>query len=168
MQLRESTSALAGIVLSIVLIIGISLIPTLQIGAQGQVQRQQSSPPPPGTTAAPSTTPAPPTPGTSRPLSPPSTTPPPPPSTTPAPPTLATTRPPLGFEVIGGAVTRTATVLIPQSSMMTMLDNLQTAMNAVEDDEDAMMALQSVVQELKSAATAAGMSVENTTDGDLK
>ena len=48
---------------------------------------------------------------------------------------------------------------------MTMLDNLQTAMNALTDDEDAMMALESVVQELKSPATAAGMSVENTTDG---
>jgi hypothetical protein len=151
MELRESTSEFAGIVLSIVLIIGISLIPTLQIGVQGQVQRQQSPPPPtPGTTAAPSTTPAPPTPGTSRPLSPPSTTPPPPPSTTPAPPTLATTRPPLDFEVIGGAVNQSATIVIPQSSVMTMIDNLQTAMDAVADDEDAMMALESVVQQLRS------------------
>ena len=140
MKLKKFPFKLGVIVLSIVLITGISLIPTLQIGVQGQVRRQQSPPPPtPGTSAAPSPTPAPPTPGTSPPLS--------------------------GFEVIGGAVNQSATVLIPQSSMMTMLDNLQTAMNAVKDDEDAMMALESVVQELKSAATAAGMSVENTTDG---
>src|SRR5215212_9445490 len=106
MERRESTSELAGIVL----IIGISLIPTLQIGVQGQVQRQQS-PPTPGTSAAPSTTPAPPIPGTSRPLPPASTIPPPPPSTTPAPPTPATSHPPLGFEVIGGADNHSATVL---------------------------------------------------------
>ena len=68
----------------------------------------------------------------------------------------------------GGAANQTAMVMIPQSSMMTMLDNVQTAMSAVGDDEDAKMALESVDQELRSAATAAGMSVENTTDGDLR
>src|SRR5919106_4868138 len=62
----------------------------------------------------------------------------------------------------GGAANQTAMVMIPQSSMMTMLDNVQTAMSAVGDDEDAMMALQSVDQELRSAATAAGMSVPTT------
>ena len=45
-----------------------------------------------------------------------------------------------------------------------MIENVQIAMCAVGDDEDAMMALESVDQELRSAATAAGMSVENTTD----
>ena len=138
MELRKSASELTGIVLSIVLITGISLIPTLQIAVQGQVQRQQS-PPTPGTIA--------------------------PPSTTPAPPTPATTRPPLDFEVVGNVVNQSTTIMIPQSSVMTMLDNLQTAMDAVADDEDAMMALESVDQELKSAANASGISIENTTDG---
>src|ERR687890_585075 len=64
----------------------------------------------------------------------------------------------------GGAANQTAMVMIPQSSMMTMLDNVQTAMSAVGDDEDAMMALQSVNQELRSAATAAGMSVPTTSE----
>src|SRR5215212_7769047 len=64
----------------------------------------------------------------------------------------------------GGAANQTAMVMIPQSSMMTMLDNVQTAMSAVGDDEDAMMALQSVDQELRSAATAAGMSVPTTSE----
>ena len=64
----------------------------------------------------------------------------------------------------GGAANQTAMVMIPQSSMMTMLDNVQTAMGAVGDDEDAMMALQSVDQELRSAATAAGMSVPTTSE----
>ena len=162
MELRKSASELTGIVLSIVLITGISLIPTLQIAVQGQVQRQQS-PPTPGTIAPPSTTPAPPTPGTTHRLSPPSTTPPPPPSTTPAPPTPATTRPPLDFEVVGNVVNQSTTIMIPQSSVMTMLDNLQTAMDAVADDEDAMMALESVDQELRSAANASGISIETTT-----
>src|ERR687890_474053 len=64
----------------------------------------------------------------------------------------------------GGAANQTAMVMIPQSSMMTMLDNVQTAKSAVGDDEDAMMALQSVNQELRSAATAAGMSVPTTSE----
>ena len=64
----------------------------------------------------------------------------------------------------GGAANQTAMVMIPQSSMMTMLDNVQTAKGAVGDDEDAMMALDSVDQELRSAATAAGMSVPTTSD----
>src|SRR5919107_554075 len=64
----------------------------------------------------------------------------------------------------GGAANQTAMVMIPQSSMMTMLDNVQTAKSAVGDDEDAMMALDSVDQELRSAATAAGMSVPTTSE----
>src|SRR5918912_382973 len=50
-----------------------------------------------------------------------------------------------------GAANQTAMVMIPQSSMMTMLDNIQTAKGAVGDDEDAMMALDSVDQELRSS-----------------
>jgi hypothetical protein len=164
----NTKSKLGVIVLSIVLLTGISLVPTLQIGVQGRGQPHRlttpgaspgpaTSPPPgkspppptPGTSAAPSTTPAPPTPGTSPPLS------------------SATIRPPSGFGVVGEAANQGATVVIPQSSVMTMLDNLQTAMNAVDNDnkDEAMTALNSANQELRNAATAAGMSVGNTTDG---
>ena len=140
MELREFTSELTVILLSIVLITGISLIPTLQIGVQGQIR--YSPPPTPGTTSVPSTT-------------------------------TTTTRPPPDFGAADGAADQTegsgaadqsATVMIPQSSVMMILDNLQTLMDAVADDEDAMMALESIDQILRSAATAAGMSVENTTD----
>ena len=82
-----------------------------------------------------------------------------PPSITPAPP------PPQGLGTGGGATNQTAMVMIPQSSIMRMIDNVQIAMDAIGDDEEAMMALESVDQELRSAATAAGMFVENTTDG---
>ena len=63
-----------------------------------------------------------------------------------------------------GAANQSGLVMIPQSSAM-MINNVQIAMSAVGDDEDAMMALESVDEELRSAATAAGMSVENITDG---
>jgi hypothetical protein len=82
-----------------------------------------------------------------------------PPSITPAPP------PPQGLGTGGGATNQTAMVMIPKSSIMRMIDNVQIAMDAIGDDEEAMMALESVDQELRSAATAAGMFVENTTDG---
>jgi hypothetical protein len=165
----NNISKLSIIVLSIVLLTGIYLIPTLQIEVQGQV-RQQQSPPTPGTKPSPSTTPAPPTPGTK-----------PSPSTTPAPPPETTTiiqRPTTSSDldaVAGaaanqtedGAVNQSAMVMIPQSSVMTMMSNLQAAMNAVDNDnkDETMTALNSVEQELKSAAAAAGMSVGNTTDG---
>jgi hypothetical protein len=78
---------------------------------------------------------------------------------TPAPPPL------LGLGAAGGgSASETGMVMIPLSS-----DNNDSQCtnrhSAVEDDEDAMMALESVDQELRSAATAAGMSVENTIDG---
>jgi len=82
-----------------------------------------------------------------------------PPSITPAPP------PPQGLGTGGGATNQTAMVMIPQNSIIRMIDNVQIAMDAIGDDEEAMMALESVDQELRSAATAAGMFVENTTDG---
>ena len=50
MQLIKFTPKLRVIVLFIVLFSGISLVPTLQIAVQGQVQ-QQRSPPTPGTIA---------------------------------------------------------------------------------------------------------------------
>ena|SRR5215212_4009041 len=140
----NNISKLGVLALSIVLLTGISLVPTLQIGVQGQVQQQLAP---------------------ERPLSPggsPSSG-----STSPSP----TTRPALDTADGGaanqtgggGAVNQTAMVMIPQSSVMTMIDNLQTAMDAVADDEDIVMALQSVDQELRSAANASGISIETTT-----
>ena len=157
-------SKLGVIVLSIVLLTGISIIPTLQIEVQGRGQPLRlttpgtsptpgtssthgRSPPPatPGTTAAPSPTPAPPTPGMTPPLS------------------SATIRPPSDFGAVGGAVNQSAMVMIPQSSVMTMMSNLQAAMNAIDNDnkDEAIRALNSANQQLKSAANAAGMPVEN-------
>ena len=140
MHLRKFTQKLGVIILFIVLFTGISLVPTLQIGVRGQVQQQQT-PPTPGTIAPPSITPAPP------------------------PPQGLGTRGGATSETGGGATNQTAMVMIPQSSIMRMIDNVQIAMDAIGDDEEAMMALESVDQELRSAATAAGMFVENTTDG---
>ena len=140
MHLRKFTPKLRVIILFIVLFTGISLVPTLQIGVRGQVQQQQT-PPTPGTIAPPSITPAPP------------------------PPQGLGTGGGATSETGGGATNQTAMVMIPQSSIMRMIDNVQIAMDAIGDDEEAMMALESVDQELRSAATAAGMFVENTTDG---
>jgi hypothetical protein len=113
-----------------------SLVSTLQVGVQGQVQQQQQSPAPPspGTIPAPSTT------------------------------TGATQGLDAAGVGRGAAVNQTAMVMIPQSSVMMMLSNLQIAMNAVEDDEDTKIKLESVDQELRSAANASGMSIGNTTD----
>ena len=197
----NTISKLGVIVLYIVLLTGISLVPTLQIGVQGRGQPHRlttpttspgpaTSPPPgkspppptPGTSAAPSTTPAPPT------TSPTPTTPPTSTATTasttprpaPAPPTdTATTLRPTtttpDLDAVGeaanqtedGAVNQSTIVMITQSSVMTMMSNLQAAMNAVDNDnkDETMTALNSVEQELRSAAAAAGISVGNTTDG---
>ena len=154
MQLRKFTSKIRIIVLlSIVLLTEIAVVPTLQIAVQGQAQRQQS-PPPPGTISPPSSIPAPPP---SETISPPSET-----TSSPTPPIIRrpTTSPAL--DTAGEAVNQSAMVMIPQSSVMMMLSNLQIAMNAVEDDEDAIIALESVYKELRNAANAAGMSVETT------
>ena len=149
MQLIKFTPKLRVIVLFIVLFSGISLVPTLQIAVQGQVQ-QQRSPPTPGTIAPPSITPA------------------------PSPPQSLGAEGGAPSETQGGAASETeggaaanqsGLVMIPQSSVMMMINNVQIAMGAVGDDEDAMMALESVDEELRSAATAAGISIENITDG---
>ena len=140
MHLRKFTPKLRVIILFIVLFSGISLVPTLQIGVRGQVQQQQT-PPTPGTIAPPSITPAPP------------------------PPQGLGTGGGATSETGGGATNQTAMVMIPQNSIIRMIDNVQIAMDAIGDDEEAMMALESVDQELRNAATAAGMFVENTTDG---
>src|SRR5215212_1947104 len=162
----NNISKLGVLALSIVLLTGISLVPTLQIGVQGQVQQQLAPERPlsPGGSPSSGSTSSPPL-APERPLSPggsPSSG-----STSPSP----TTRPALDTADGraanqtggGGAVNQTAMVMIPQSSVMTMIDNLQTAMDAVADDEDIVMALQSVDQELRSAANASGISIETTT-----
>jgi hypothetical protein len=163
----NTKSKLGVIVLSIVLLTGIFLVPTLQIGVQGRGQ--------PHRLTTPNTSPTPTTPPTST-ATTASTTPRP----APAPPTdtsttlrPTTTTPDL--DAVGeaanqtedGAVNQSIIVMIPQSSVMTMMSNLQAAMNAVDNDnkDEAMTALNSANQELRNAATAAGMSVGNTTDG---
>src|SRR5215212_2597414 len=156
MHLRKFTPKLRVIILFIVLFSGISLVPTLQIGVRGQVQQQQT-PPTPGTIAPPSITPAPPPPqglGTGG-------------GATSETGGGATSETGGGAtsETGGGATNQTAIVIIPQNSIIRMIDNVQIAMDAIGDDEEAMMALESVDQELRSVATAAGMFVENTTDG---
>src|SRR5215212_295318 len=172
MHLRKFTPKLRVIILFIVLFSGISLVPTLQIGVRGQVQQQQT-PPTPGTIAPPSITPAPPPPqglGTGGGAT----------SETGGGATSETgggatsetgggatseTGGGATSETGGGATNQTAMVMIPQNSIIRMIDNVQIAMDAIGDDEEAMMALESVDQELRNAATAAGMFVENTTDG---
>ena len=169
MSLKPDTiSKLGVIVLSIVLLTGISLVPTLQIGVEGRGQTHRLT--------TPTTPPTPTTPTTST-ATTASTTPRP----APAPPTdtattLRPTTPTPDLAAIGestnqtedGAVNQSAMVMIPQTSAMTMMSNLQAAMSAVDNDnkDEAIRALNSMDQELRSAPTAAGISIENTTDGE--
>src|SRR5919107_57030 len=135
MSLKPDTiSKLGVIVLSIVLLTGISLVPTLQIGVEGRGQTHRLTTP---------TTP-----------------------TTPTPDLAAIGESTNQTE--DGAVNQSAMVMIPQTSAMTMMSNLQAAMSAVDNDnkDEAIRALNSMDQELRSAATAAGISIENTTDGE--
>ena len=159
----HNMSKLLVIGLSIILLTGISLVPTLQIKVQGQV-RQSPAPPTPGTTAPPAASPAPPTPGGS----PSSGTSPPSPTT---PPALDTAD---GGEAAnqtsgegGGAVNQSAMVLIPQSTMQMIMNQLQDAMTAIDsgNKDNATKAMNSVDQELKSAANESGISIEPTTTG---
>ena len=179
----NNISKLGVLALSIVLLTGISLVPTLQIGVQGQVQQQQSplAPPPPGTTSAPSRIPAPPSQGTIAPRQTISPPPPPTESTSPPPaaPETTTTRPPPSFGAAGrgaanqtgaadnqtaggGAVNQSAVVMIPLSTIQMIMSQLQDAMTAVDskNEVEATTALNSVAQELKSAANASGISIE--------
>lgn len=144
------------------------------------MQQQQSplAPPPPGTTAAPSPIPAPPSQGT---IAPRQTISPPPPSSPPSAPetTTTTTRPPPSFGAVGGgaanqtgaadnqtagdgAVNQSAVVMIPLSTIQMIMSQLQDAMTAVDskNEVEATTALNSVTQELKSAANASGISIE--------
>ena len=175
----HNMSKLLVIGLSIILITGISLVPTLQIKVQGQV-RQSPTPPTPGTTAPPAASPAPPTPGGSQ-------------SSGTSPPLAASevpespggspssgTSPPPALDTAdgggaanqtggegGGAVNQSAMVMIPQSTMQMIMSQLQDAMTAIDIDnkDNATKALNSLDQELKSAANESGISIEPTTTG---
>jgi hypothetical protein len=150
-------------VLSIILLTGISLVPPLEIKVQGQV-RQSPAPPTPGTIAPPASSPAPPSPGGS----PSSGTPPSPSLTTP--PALDTAdgggaANQTAGEGGGGAVNQSAVVMIPQSTMQMIMSQLQDAITAIDSNnkDNATKAMNSVDQELKSAANASGISIETTT-----
>ena len=190
----HNMSKLLVIGLSIILLTGISLVPTLQIKVQGQV-RQSPAPPTPGTTAPPAASPAPPTPGGSpssgtSPAAAASEVPESPggsPSSGTSPPAAASevpespggspssgTPPPAldtadGGEAAnqtggegGGAVNQSAMVLIPQSTMQMIMNQLQDAMTAIDsgNKDNATKAMNSVDQELKSAANESGISIE--------
>jgi hypothetical protein len=168
----NTLSKLGVFVLFIVLLTGISIVPTLQIGVQGRGQPHRSTP---------ATSPTPTTPQSST-ATTASTTPRP----APAPPTdtattlRQTTNTP-ALDAVGEAANQTGggatvnqsdMVMIPQSSVATMMSNLQAAMsnlqaamNAVDNDNkgEATTALNSAEQQLKSAANAAGLSIENMT-----
>jgi hypothetical protein len=163
----HNMSKLLVIVLSIILLAGISLVPTLEIKVQGQV-RQSPAPPSPGgspstgTPPPPSSSPAPPSPGGS-----PSTGTPPP---TTSPGALDTAdgggaANQTAGEGGGGAVNQSAIVMIPQSTMQMIMSQLQDAMTAIDSNnkDNATKAMNSVDQELKSAANASGISIETTT-----
>jgi hypothetical protein len=180
----HNMSKLLVIVLSIILLTGISLVSTLEIKVQGQV-RQSPAPPTPGTIAPPASSAAPPSPGGS----PSSGTPPsPPPSAPPSPggspssgsssPSPSLTTPPAldtadgggaanqtAGEGGGGAVNQSAVVMIPLSTMQMIMSQLQDAMTAIDSNnkDNATKAMNSVDQELKSAANASGISIETTT-----
>jgi hypothetical protein len=181
----HNMSKLLVIVLSIILLTGISLVPTLQIGVQGQVL-QSPAPPTPGTIAPPASSAAPPSPGGS-----PSSGSSSPPASSAAPPSPggspssgsssppASTTPPGALDTAdgggaanqtageggGGAVNQSAIVMIPQSTMQMIMSQLQDAMTAIDSNnkDNATKAMNSVDQELKSAANASGISIETTT-----
>lgn len=170
-MLRKFPSKLGVIVLSIVLITGISLLTTLQIRVQGQEQEMLMPTMPSSPTTPPCSTK---TPGTMIPKpAPPTDT-----NTTTEPSATDTTTRmiPIQTEIAtttstadadDGAVNQSAMVMIPQCTMEMIMNNIQDAMTAVSSDnkDDAMTALNSVAQELKSAADALGVTVDTTTNG---
>jgi hypothetical protein len=199
MSLKTNNLTKSGvIVLSIILLTGISLVSTLEIKVQGQVQNSPA-PPTPGTTAPPASSAAPPSPGGSP--SSGSTAPPPlapespggsPSSGSTAPPPLApespggspssgSTAPPLttppdldtadGGQAAnqtgegGGAGNQSAVVMIPLTTMQMIMSQLQDAVTAIDSNnkDNATKAMNSVDQELKSAANASGITIETST-----
>jgi len=185
LQLSRFASKLGVIVLSILLITGISLVPTLQIGVEGRGGGGKL-PPPPGIVVPPSQIPRPPSPGGS-----PSSGTPPLPTASPTPPSpggspssgtppLPTASPALDTtddravnqtgaaanQTEGdGAVNQSAMIMIPQNSMEMIMSHVQDAMTAIDvhNKDNATKALKSLIRELKSAANARGISIEITT-----
>jgi hypothetical protein len=160
----HNMSKLLVIGLSIILLTGIFLVPTLQIKVQGQV-RQSPAPPTPG--GSPSSGTSPPPAASEVPESPGGS----PSSGTSPPPALDTADDrgaanQTGGEG-GGAVNQSAIVMIPQSTMQMIMSQLQDAMTAIDIDnkDNATKALNSLDQELKSAANESGISIEPTTTG---
>jgi hypothetical protein len=183
----HNMSKLLVIVLSIILLTGISLVSTLEIKVQGQV-RQSPAPPTPGTIAPPASSAAPPSPGgspSSGSSSPPASSAAPPspggsPSSGSSSPSPSLTTPPALDTADGGgaanqtageggggggAVNQSAIVMIPQSTMQMIMSQLQDAITAIDSNnkDNATKAMNSVDQELKSAANASGISIETTT-----
>jgi hypothetical protein len=175
----NTISKLGVIVLSIILLTGISLVSTLEIKVQGQVQNSPA-PPTPGTTAPPASSAAPPSPGGS----PSSGTTSPPPLAPESPggsPSSGTTAPPLttppdldtadGGQAAnqtgegGGAGNQSAVVMIPLTIMQMIMSQLQDAVTAIDSNnkDNATKAMNSVDQELKSAANASGITIETST-----
>lgn len=66
-----------------------------------------------------------------------------------------------------GADNQSAMVMIPLSTLQLLMSQVQDSMTAVNNDnkDEAMKALNSVDQELKSAVDASCVSVETTTNG---
>jgi hypothetical protein len=191
MMLGKFSPKLGVVVLCFVLITGLTLVPTFQIGVQGQAKQQRLTTPatpatptkPPTSTATTSyTTPQPPR---APPVTTTTTT-----EATPAAPvttTATTTRiTPASTDITNtspevdaaagaadnqtgesGADNQSAMVMISLSTMQLLMSQVQDAMTAVDNDNknEAMTALNSVDQELKSAVDASGVSVETTTDG---
>jgi hypothetical protein len=161
MSLKTNNLTKSGvIVLSIILLTGISLVSTLEIKVQGQVQNSPA-PPTPGTTAPPASSAAPPSPGgspSSGTTSPPLTT----------PPDLDTAD---GGQAAnqtgegGGAGNQSAVVMIPLTTMQMIMSQLQDAVTAIDSNnkDNATKAMNSVDQELKSAANASGITIETST-----
>jgi hypothetical protein len=181
MEIRKFSSKLGVIVLSIVLLTGISLVPTLQIGVEGRGQPHRLTTPttsptpttPPTSTATTSfTTPQPPR--SAPPVTTTTITTPPPPVTTttttaritPAPTDTVTPTP--TTDAADGAANQSGMVTIPLSTIQMIMSQVQDAMTAVnsENKTGAMTTLNSVDQELKSAVDATGVSVEATTNVD--
>ena len=67
----------------------------------------------------------------------------------------------------GGAVNQSAVVMIPQSTMQMIMSHIRDAMTAIDsgNKDNATKAMNSVDQELKSAANESGISIETTTTG---
>ena len=193
MILRNFSPKLGVVVLSFVLITRLTLVPTLQIGVQGQAKQHRLTTPatpatptkPPTSTATTSyTTPQPPRapPVTTTTTTEEATQAPPVTTTaatttriTPASTDTANTSPAVDVTTGAavnqtggnGAVNQSAMVMIPLSTMQLLMSQVQDAMTAVNNDnkDEAMKALNSVDQELKSAVDASGVSVETTTNG---